>query len=155
MNTALELSQVLLEQGGLAQSSIWRGSPTYTKITSRVSTTTVFGLCTCKWGIFALVWDLLQSQQHKFHVTRFFLSPKAGTLSSCKQKHVSIRDIPCYLYITEFEFDYMPQKCLPYSREQKHISISDIYWLLKSSRNKKDLNDVRAALFLVFFAAGS
>ena len=28
----------------------YRGSPTYTKITNTVSTTTVFGLCTCKWG---------------------------------------------------------------------------------------------------------
>ena len=39
----------------------YRGSPTYTKITNTVSTTTVFGLCTCKWGIFALVGDPLQS----------------------------------------------------------------------------------------------
>ena len=38
----------------------YRGSPTYTKITNTISTTTVFGLCTCKWGIFALVGDLLQ-----------------------------------------------------------------------------------------------
>ena len=29
----------------------YRGSPTYTKITNTVSITTVFGLCTCKWGI--------------------------------------------------------------------------------------------------------
>ena len=29
----------------------YRGSPTYTKITNTVSTTTVFSLCTCKWGI--------------------------------------------------------------------------------------------------------
>ena len=28
----------------------YRGSPTYTKITNTVSTTPVFGLCTCKWG---------------------------------------------------------------------------------------------------------
>ena len=40
----------------------YRGSPTYTKITNLVSITTVFGLCTCKWGIFALVGDLIQSQ---------------------------------------------------------------------------------------------
>ena len=39
----------------------YRGSPTYTKITNTVSTTTVFGLCTCKWRIFALVGDPLQS----------------------------------------------------------------------------------------------
>ena len=31
------------------KSSICRGSPTYTKITN-----TVFGLCMCKWGIFAI-----------------------------------------------------------------------------------------------------
>ena len=35
----------------------YKGSPIYTKITNRVSTTTVFGLCMCKWGIFALVGD--------------------------------------------------------------------------------------------------
>ena len=28
----------------------YRGSPTYKKITNTVSTTMVFGLCTCKWG---------------------------------------------------------------------------------------------------------
>ena len=45
----------------------YRGSPTYTKITDTISTTTVFGLsmciflCMCKWGIFALVEDPIQS----------------------------------------------------------------------------------------------
>ena len=39
----------------------YRGSPTYTKITNMVPTTMAFGLCTCKWGIFALVGDPLQS----------------------------------------------------------------------------------------------
>ena len=39
----------------------YRGFPTYTKITKKVSTTTVFGLSVCKWGIFALVGDPLQS----------------------------------------------------------------------------------------------
>ena len=39
----------------------YRGSPTYTKITNTVSSTTIFGLCTCKWGIFMLAGDLLQS----------------------------------------------------------------------------------------------
>ena len=42
-------------------SCFYRGSPTYTKITNTVSTTTVFGLCRCKWGIFAVVGDPLQS----------------------------------------------------------------------------------------------
>ena len=28
----------------------YRGSPTYTKITNSVSTSAIFGLCTCKWG---------------------------------------------------------------------------------------------------------
>ena len=45
----------------LARQTTYRGSPTYTKITNTVSTNTVFGLCTCKWGIFALVGDPLQS----------------------------------------------------------------------------------------------
>ena len=35
--------------------ALFRGSPTYTKISNMVSTTMVFGLCTCKWGIFPLV----------------------------------------------------------------------------------------------------
>ena len=39
----------------------YRGSPTYTKITNTVPTTMVLGLCTCKWLIFALVGDPLQS----------------------------------------------------------------------------------------------
>ena len=30
--------------------SMYRGSPTYTKITNTVSTNTFFGLCMCKWG---------------------------------------------------------------------------------------------------------
>ena len=38
-----------------------QGSPTYAKTTNAVPTTAVFGLCTCKWGIFALVGDPLQS----------------------------------------------------------------------------------------------
>ena len=32
----------------------YRGSPTYMKITNMVSTTMVFGLCTCIWGIFCV-----------------------------------------------------------------------------------------------------
>ena len=43
---------------------------------NRVSTTTVFGLCRCKQGIFVLVGDPLQSHYDKFHVTRSFPSPK-------------------------------------------------------------------------------
>ena len=39
----------------------YRGSPTYTKFTTTVSTTTVSSLCMCKWGILALVGDPLQS----------------------------------------------------------------------------------------------
>ena len=34
----------------IRQQIYYRGSPTYTKITNTVSTNTVFGLCTCKWG---------------------------------------------------------------------------------------------------------
>ena len=41
--------------------SKYRGSPTYAVFTTADPTTTVFGLCTCKWGIFVLVGDLLQS----------------------------------------------------------------------------------------------
>ena len=42
----------ITEKKGLATLVLpnYRGSPTYTKITNMVSTTTVFGLCTCKWG---------------------------------------------------------------------------------------------------------
>ena len=29
---------------------LYRGSPTYTVSTNTVSTNTIFGLCTCKWG---------------------------------------------------------------------------------------------------------
>ena len=61
---------------------MYRGSPTYTKITKTVSTTTVFGLCTCMWGIFALVGDPLQSHQHEFHIARFFPSPKMRVSTS-------------------------------------------------------------------------
>ena len=39
----------------------YRGSPTYMKITNAVPYFRGFGLCTRKWGIFALVGDLLQS----------------------------------------------------------------------------------------------
>ena len=35
--------------------------PTYTVFTTADPTTAVFYLCMCKWGIFALVGDLLQS----------------------------------------------------------------------------------------------
>ena len=35
----------------MQNASHYRGSPTYMKITNTVSTTTVFVLCTCKWGI--------------------------------------------------------------------------------------------------------
>ena len=41
---------------------LYKGSPTYMKTTNTVSTTMVFGICTCKWGIFALVGDFLQPQ---------------------------------------------------------------------------------------------
>ena len=48
----------------------------YSKTTNTDSTTTFLGLCTCKWGILALVGDLLQTHQHEFHVAWFFPSPK-------------------------------------------------------------------------------
>ena len=37
--------------------SIYIGSPTYAVFTTEVPTTTIFGLCTRKWGIFGLVGD--------------------------------------------------------------------------------------------------
>ena len=49
---------------------------TQTKITNMVSTTTIFGLCTCKWKILVLVGDhAVQSHKKEFHVTWFFQSP--------------------------------------------------------------------------------
>ena len=54
----------------------YRGSPTYKKIINTVFATTVLSLCTCKWGIFALVGDPLQSHSQKFHVSQFFPSTK-------------------------------------------------------------------------------
>ena len=40
----------VIASGGKLLILLYRGSPTYTKITNTVSTNTVFGLCTCKWG---------------------------------------------------------------------------------------------------------
>ena len=54
--------------------SKYRGSPTYTVFTTLDPTTSVFGLFTCKWGIFALVGD----PQCKFCKTLFVSSPKIG-----------------------------------------------------------------------------
>ena len=80
---------------------MYRGSPTYTKITFRVSTTTVFGLCTCKWGIFTLVGDPLQSHLQEFHVTWFFL---------CSKMHVrqglSVEDIKTHARTFQHFFSY-------------------------------------------------
>merc|ERR1712008_300778 len=60
-NSRIHLARLLCAQrASKPTSAIYRGSPTYTKITNTVSTTTVFGLCMCKCGIFALVGDLLQ-----------------------------------------------------------------------------------------------
>ena len=39
---------------------MYRGSPTYAVFTTANPTTTIFGLCARKWGIFALVGDPLQ-----------------------------------------------------------------------------------------------
>ena len=47
--------------GTLLWSPTNANSPTYTKTTNTVSSTMVFGLCTCKWVFFALEGDLLQS----------------------------------------------------------------------------------------------
>ena len=55
---ALEFHTIFLLNVGYL---LYRGSPTYSVFTTADPTTVVFGLCTCKWGIFALVWDLLQS----------------------------------------------------------------------------------------------
>ena len=39
----------------------YRGVPTYAVFTTVDPTTAIFGLCTHKWGIFALVGDTLES----------------------------------------------------------------------------------------------
>ena len=51
---------------GIITNTQYRGSPTYTKITNTVFTTTVFGLCTCKWR-FQLGWfkNQVSSQTEK------------------------------------------------------------------------------------------
>ena len=43
------------------RNDMYRGSPTYTVFSTADPTTAVFGLCMCRWGIFALVGDPLQS----------------------------------------------------------------------------------------------
>ena len=45
----------------LLQTFPYMGSPTYAVLTAVDPTTTILGLWMCKWGIFALVGDLLQS----------------------------------------------------------------------------------------------
>ena len=58
--------------------AIFSTGPSLTRrsLFNTVSTATVFCICTCKWGIFALVGNPLQSHSHEFHVTWFFPSPK-------------------------------------------------------------------------------
>ena len=70
---------------------LYRGSPTYTKITTMVSTNTVFGLCTCKWGILALVGDHITVPLTRVSCNTVFSKSqnprKAGTL--CRQNIAS------------------------------------------------------------------
>ena len=70
-----------------------QGSPTYTKITNAVPTLHCFGLCMCKWGIFALVesWEL--SHLRKFWVPKCFSSPKSVFLQSEKTKKIMVISI--------------------------------------------------------------
>ena len=54
----------------------YRVYTTYANFTTTDPTTAVLGLCTHKWGIFALVGDPLQFHKREFHGTQFFSSPK-------------------------------------------------------------------------------
>ena len=54
----------------------WILSPTYAVFTTVDPTTMIFGLCTSKWGGFALVGGTLQSHQSEFCVTRFISTSK-------------------------------------------------------------------------------
>ena len=60
-----DLEKTVLHETRVSGTVLWSptnaNSPTYTKITDTVSTTTVFVLCKCKGGIVALVGDLVQS----------------------------------------------------------------------------------------------
>ena len=56
----------------LAFKTYYRGSPTYTKITNMVSTTTVFGLCTCKWGIFSLGVVVVEFSMQGYKIRKVF-----------------------------------------------------------------------------------
>ena len=73
--------------------TIYRGSPTYTKITNTVSTSTFFGLCTCKWGKLALVGDHSTVPLTRVSCNTVFSKSqktrKAGTLCTLLPKLIS------------------------------------------------------------------
>ena len=91
---------------------LYRGSPTYAVFTTAKPTTAIFGLW--KWGIFTLVWDLLQSHFCKFWVTQLFqvLNPhKVGYIICHKKKKRNNKMLiiflsyleACFLLLTFFE----------------------------------------------------
>ena len=110
-----DLEKTVLHETRVSGTVLWSptnaNSPTYTKITNTVSTTTVFGLCTCKCGIFALVGDLLQFHKQEFYVTRFFPSPKMrvrwgpSVLNFSTQFNSNLKSYLSQLSFPEFIFE--------------------------------------------------
>ena len=49
-NVKIEMKSTYCNVNCQQLSTMFRGSPIYTKITNTVSTTTILGLCKCKWG---------------------------------------------------------------------------------------------------------
>ena len=62
-----------------------------------VTTTMVFGLCMCKWGIFALVGEPLHPHYHKFHVTWSQNACKGGTHCTFEWKKVAVVSPTSYM----------------------------------------------------------
>ena len=81
----------------------YRGSPTYT-----LFTTAIFGLCTCKCGIFVLLGDL--ELKRILHNT-FFSSPK-----------IRIRQVPSVMWI--FDFLSHPRALTNFTEEYPKIGFS-------------------------------
>ena len=121
-----------------------QGAPTYTKITNTVSTTTVFGLCTCKWGIFALVGDPLQSHSRDFCIRRFFSSPKIRV----KREHsvIDIKKILAEIYPFVYALTVLEDHC------QLSQLCSPLYIYICIWYTKNDKRTWCAAVSLVLLA---
>ena len=109
----------------------YRGSPSYMKITIMVSTTTAFGSCRCKWGIFMLVGDPPQSHKHEFHVTCFFPNSKMRLKwgpSIVKKKPFQVPPaLLLHLLLRTLQLQ------LPSNGPAKtHLSTNIAYWINKS-----------------------